>query len=160
MRWQDHLLTLVVLFGVLMMFVIPIYILFFDGLNRFALRPLVRCFQGIRVSKTPSTGDVSFVYHTYRGFLVWFTQDEHRVIAPKDDAEILLKRLLRFNLTWGMLSYGVIFIPIISYGNYLAQRRSITHQSKNENHSMEVAKCSSTVELGEPFELSRVYRRR
>jgi hypothetical protein len=78
----------------------------------------------------PEPGDVKFIYHTYRGLLLWFTQTEHRVFAHPEDAEKLLKRLLRFNLTWGMLSYGFVFIPVVSYGNYRAQLRSIRQQAE------------------------------
>ena len=41
---------------------------------------------------------------------------------------MLLARLLRFNLTWGMLSYGLLFVPFLAIGNYLAQKRSIEKQ--------------------------------
>jgi hypothetical protein len=128
MTWQEHLLIVVVFIGVLMMFAIPIYILFFGGVENFAERPLQRCFRGIQLKNSPSSGDVTFVYHTYRGFLLWFIQDEHCVCASADDAEKLLKRLLRFNLTWGMLSYGMLFVPLIAYGNYAAQMRSLRQQ--------------------------------
>jgi hypothetical protein len=36
--------------------------------------------------------------------------------------------LLRFNLTWGMLSYGLLFVPLLAIGNYFAQKRSIAKQ--------------------------------
>ena len=70
------------------------------------------------------------MYHTYRGFLVWFVQEEHRVCAPPEDAKILLARLLRFNLTWGMLSYGLLFVPLFAIGNYVVQKRSIETQER------------------------------
>lgn len=78
----------------------------------------------------PQHGDVCFVYHTYRGFLVWFVQDEHHVCAPPEDARSLLTRLLRFNLTWGMLSYGLLFVPLLAISNYVAQKRSIEKQER------------------------------
>ena len=83
------------------------------------------CHGGVK-----QAGDVSFVYHTYRGFLIWAVQEEHRVIAPPDDALILLKRLLRFNLTWGMMSYGMLFIPLLASAAYFAQKRSIKQQQR------------------------------
>jgi hypothetical protein len=127
MPWQDRLLISFSLLLVLLAVVFVVYLLF-GGLNTFALRPLRRCFEGLDLHETPAGGDVSFVYHTYRGLLFWFTQTEHRVFAPPEDAQRLLKRLLRFNLTWGLLSWGVLFIPFFAYGNYLAQRRSIEKQ--------------------------------
>jgi hypothetical protein len=99
-----------------------------EALGPFALQPLRRCYDGIRLRKTPGPGDVSFVYHTYRGLLLWAMEDEHQVIAPAEDAERLLGRLLRFNLTWGLLCHGMIFIPFLAVGNYYVQRRSIRKQ--------------------------------
>lgn len=128
MPWQDRVLIGFALLSVLLAAVFVIYLLF-GGLYSFARKPLERCFEGIDLHDTRMAGDVSFVYHTYRGLLLWFTQTEHHVIAPQKDAEKLLKRLLRFNLTWGLLSYGVLFIPIVAYSNYLAQRRSIQRQA-------------------------------
>lgn len=98
------------------------------GLYSFALRPLQRRFEGIELHDKLKPGDVHFVYHTYRGLLLWFTMSEHHVIAPAADAEKLLRRLLWFNLTWGMLSYGMLFIPLLALLNYFAQRRSIHQQ--------------------------------
>jgi hypothetical protein len=129
MPWQDRLLIGAVLLLVVLSVVFVIY-LATGGLYSFARRPLERCFEGIRLHAMPEPGDVTFVYHTYRGLLLWFTQTEHRVVAPPEDAEKLLKRLLRFNLTWGLLSYGLIFIPFVSYGNYRAQLRSIRQQAE------------------------------
>lgn len=106
---------------------VPLYLLF-GGLRTFALGPLRRCYEGIEVHESPQPGDVVFVYHTYRGLLLWFTQDEHRVAAPRAEAERLLGRLLRFNLTWGMLSYGMLFIPLFAVSNYYSQRRAIREQ--------------------------------
>jgi hypothetical protein len=91
---------------------------------------LVRCFRGVRLHEYPEPGDVRAVYQTYRGLLIWFVQDEHLIFAPLADAEILLGRLLRFNLTWGMLSYGCLFIPILAVGNYRAQMRLIRRQAQ------------------------------
>lgn len=118
-------------FGILILLIIvgvPVFV-FSGGLRSFALKPLQRRFEGIELHSVAQDGDVTFVYHTYRGFLLWFVQTEHRVIAPASDAEKLLGRLLRFNLTWGLLSYGVIFIPFLAIGNYYAQLRSIRKQS-------------------------------
>ena len=129
MTWSDRFLILFVIFVVPAVLIgLPIYLLS-GGLRTFALRPLQRCYEGIKAHDRPQQGDVVFVYHTYRGLLVWFTQDEHRVYAPPADAEKLLGRLLRFNLTWGMLSRGLIFIPFLALGNYFSQRRAIERQA-------------------------------
>lgn len=120
-----------ILFGVAILLILiafPLYLLF-GGLRTFALRPLRRCYDNIETHESPSPGDAVFVYHTYRGLLFWFTQDEHRIAAPPAEAERLLGRLLRFNLTWGMLSYGMFFIPFVAVGNYYSQRRLIRGQA-------------------------------
>ncbi|MFN0198114.1 MAG: hypothetical protein ACKVT0_15310 [Planctomycetaceae bacterium] len=119
------------LFGILVLLILiafPLYLLF-GGLRTFALRPMRRCYDGIETHDTPLRGDAVFVYHTYRGLLLWFTQDEHRVAAPPAEAERLLGRLLRFNLTWGMLSYGMFFIPWLAVGSYFSQRQAIRRQA-------------------------------
>lgn len=113
---------------VLILVLVPLYLLF-GGLRSFALRPLRRRFAGLRLHETPEPGDVLLVYHTYRGLLLWVTQDEHRVFAPPQDAERLLGRLLRFNLSWGMLSCGLLFIPLVAVSSYYGQRRSIREQA-------------------------------
>jgi hypothetical protein len=127
MPWQDRLFIGLVFLAIVFCAVFVIYLMT-GGLYSFARRPLERCFEGIQLHGTRQPGDVSFVYHTYRGLFLWFTQSEHRVNAPYDDAERLLKRLLRFNLTWGMLSYGMLFIPFMACGNYRQQLRHIREQ--------------------------------
>lgn len=129
MSFLERLPFILFAVGVLLVLVVfPLYLLF-GGLRTFALKPLRRCFDGIRLHESPEPGDVLLVYHTYRGLLLWVTQDMHRVFAPVADAERLLGRLLRFNLTWGMLSYGLLFIPFLAAGSYYAQHRSIREQS-------------------------------
>ncbi len=112
----------------LTIFVLPFYLVFGGGIAKFALRPLKRCFNGTEPRETPERGDVSFTYHTYRGLLIWVTQDEHNVHASCDDARTILRRLLRFNLTWGMLSYGLLFVPFLAIGNYKRQMKIIEQQ--------------------------------
>jgi hypothetical protein len=129
MPFVERLPFILLAVGILLVLIVfPLYLLF-GGLRTFALKPLHRCFDGIGLHQDPQPGDVLLVYHTYRGLLLWVTQDEHRVLAPAADAERLLGRLLRFNLTWGMLSCGLLFIPFLAVGNYYAQRRSIREQS-------------------------------
>lgn len=115
----------------LMIFVVPFYLVFGGGMARFGLSALRRRFDGIQVHEQPTFGDVSFVYHTYRGLLIWSTQDEHVVHAPPEDAEKLLKRLLRFNLTWGMISSALLFVPFLAISNYRTQLNSIRTQARS-----------------------------
>lgn len=124
----ERILILFVLIAVPLTFIgVPIFV-FMGGIQKFALKPLQKRFAGLNLHESLQPGDVEIVYHTYRGFLVWFVQDEHRIYAPPADARLLLTRLLRFNLTWGMLSYGLLFVPLLAIGNYHAQKRSIENQ--------------------------------
>lgn len=128
MTTGEYFLFAFVLMAIPLIFIgVPIAV-FTGRLKKFALRPLERAFEGIDWHLEPQPGDVFFVYHTYRGFRIWAIQTEHRVNAPADQALMLLKRLLRFNLTWGMMSAGMLFIPFVSLGNYYAQRRAIERQ--------------------------------
>lgn len=130
MTWGERLLILFVVVAVPLTFIgVPIFVLM-GGIQKFALRPLQRCFASCDLHPCLKPGDVSFVYHTYRGFLLWSVQDEHRVFASPADAKILLKRLLRFNLTWGLLGYGFLFIAPLAVLNYYAQKRSIAEQER------------------------------
>ncbi len=126
----ERLLILFVMIAVPLTFIgVPIFV-FTGGIQKFALKPLQKRFAGLDLHESMEPGDVGFVYLTYRGFLVWFVQDEHRVYAPPADARLLLTRLLRFNLTWGMLSYGLLFVPLIAIGNYYVENRSIENQER------------------------------
>lgn len=129
MSISERILIIFVLIAVpFTLIVLPIYLLT-GGLRKFGLRALERRFEGLQLRKQPLAGDVFLVYHTYRGFLLWSWQEEHRGFASERDARELLKRLLRYNLSWGLLSYGMIFIPFLAIGNYYAQKRSIESQA-------------------------------
>jgi hypothetical protein len=97
-------------------------------LNRLADGARSRAFDGLKVQDGPGPGLVLVVFHTYYGFIVFGVQTEHRFWAPPDDAREALWRLHRFNLTWGLLARGGPLIPPLSFGNYLAQKRSIRQQ--------------------------------
>ena len=130
MPLEDRLLFLFLAIMVPVTFIgVPLFV-FTGGIQKFALRPLQRRFAGLELHESHQPGDVSFSYHTYRGFLLWFVQEEHQVFAPPDDARRLLARLLRFNLTWGMLGYGMLFVPFLAIGNYFAQKRSLDRQQQ------------------------------
>lgn len=120
----------VVLASLAILVLVPFYLLT-GGLRTFALKPLERCYEGIHLCPPGDPWGVHLVYHTYRGLVLWITQDEHNIVAPAADAERLLGRLLRFNLTWGMLSFGIVFVPILAIANYFAQRRSIARQVRS-----------------------------
>lgn len=98
------------------------------GFQTIALKPLQRRFEGIELHDQQYESDVVIRYHTYRGFLIWLIQDEHVVATNADDAKKLLGRLLRFNLTWGLLSYGAILVPLFAIPCYFSQLRSIRRQ--------------------------------
>ena len=105
------------------------YFLFFGGAERFCRKSLFQKYDGLDVHETQQPGDVQFVYHTYRGLFLWFIQEEHRVSATPEDARTLLGRLLRFNLSYGLLSYGLVFVPFLAVGNYITQLRSVNKQA-------------------------------
>ena len=103
-------------------------LLIYRGYEGLARRSLRRKYAGLEVHEVRQPGDVILTYHTYHGFLVWFTQTTHQMSLPPNDARKLLGRLLRFNLAWGLCTYGALFIPPLAIANYIAQRRSITDQ--------------------------------
>lgn len=103
-------------------------LLLFRGYEGLARNALVRCYRGLSLHDIPGTGDVVLTYHTYHGLVAWFTQTTHQVVLPAEEARLLLGRLLRFNLTWGLLTWGAAFVIPLSLGNYFAQRRSISVQ--------------------------------
>jgi hypothetical protein len=104
----------------------------FRGYEALARRSLRKKYAGLEVLAIPQAGDVFLAYDTYHGFLAWCTPMPHHVALPPDDARKLLGRLLRFNLLWGLLCPGVVFIPLLAICNYLAQRRSIAAQETRE----------------------------
>jgi hypothetical protein len=91
---------------------------------------LERLYAEFSDDDTPAADRVEFVFHTYNGFLFYVMQREHRFRLAPDRARELLWRLHKFNLTWGMLAYGVLVIPLLSYGNYLAQKSRIRKQER------------------------------
>lgn len=87
-----------------------------------------RAFEGVQVHHSPGPGLVEVIFHVYSGVLVFTRQVEYRFWATPDNARLVLWRLHRFNLAWGLFAYGALFIPLLSIGNYLAQRRRISRQ--------------------------------
>ena len=72
----------------------------FRGYERLARQSLERKYGDLVIHPDPQPGDVILTYHTYHGFIAWFTQTPHHVALPPEDARRLLGRLLRFNLMW------------------------------------------------------------
>lgn len=132
MSFLDGFIIVIMSIAVIgVLIVLPCYLVACGGIMNYGLRPLQHCFDGITLRTSPQKGDVSLTYHTYRGVLAWATQEEFAGYTTPQEARTLLKRLLKFNLTWGMLSYGLIFIPLLAIGNYLAQMRSVRIQTES-----------------------------
>ena len=108
--------------------VVALALLLYFGCERFARRSLKRAYEGLDTHGTAVPDDVMLVYHTYHGFVIWNVQSEHRVTLPAEDARQLLGRLLRFNLTWGLIARGGILIAPLAIYNFAIQRNSILEQ--------------------------------
>jgi hypothetical protein len=103
---------------------------FYRWLKRLARLAQQRVYEGLMIYPEPGPGLVSVVFHTYYGFVAFVTQTDHQFWASPDDARLVLWRLHRFNLTWGLFAPGMVLIPILSLANYLVQRRSIRKQEE------------------------------
>jgi hypothetical protein len=107
---------------------VALILFFFRRYEGLAQRALLRKYDGMTLHAAREPGDVVLVFHTYHGVLAWFTQTPHVVALSPEDARVLLGRLVRFNLTWGLLACGGLFVPPLSLINYIGQRRAITAQ--------------------------------
>lgn len=86
------------------------------------------------VTKDESGPLVEICFHTYAGFLVVFSQTEHKVVLPAQQALALLRSLHRYNLLRCLVPYpGILFVPLLSYSEYLAQQRRV--QAAIRNHT-------------------------
>lgn len=95
----------------------------------FGLDAMLRCYEGIEVRGKPLDGDVLLHYYTVRGLIAFFVQNEHRVYATEADARLLLWRLFKFNMTWGLLPICVlVYMPPLAILNYWIEKRSIRKQ--------------------------------
>lgn len=52
----------------------------------------------------------------------------HHFFATPESARELLGRMLRYNLTKGLLAYGGLLIPLLAIPNYWIRRRAIRRQ--------------------------------
>lgn len=124
----EELMPLAAVVGVVVILIAVVYLFLSGQVSQFFAARLARRFDGLTIRETPAEGDVQLVYHTYCGLLIWFSQTEHVVYGPPDDLRLLLKRLLGWNLTWGMLSAGLVFIPFLSLISYLGQLQALRKQ--------------------------------
>ena len=102
-----------------------VYFLCTGGSKNLFLKKLYKNYEGLGIRQNPQVGDVQLVYHTYRGILLWFIQEEHRVFASRGDAMTLLNRLLRFNLTFGLMTPWFFLVPFLALGNYFSQKKKL-----------------------------------
>jgi hypothetical protein len=93
-----------------------------------SVRSQSRVFEDLTVFQSPAPGLVGVVFHTYSGLLVFVQQVEYRFWATPDDARTILARMNKYNLTRGFFAYGALVIPLLSIGNYWAQKRRIVQQ--------------------------------
>lgn len=92
-------------------------------------RAKAKLFNDAKVATTAMPGSVFVKFHVYCGLIVFCRQSEYQFWAPPDDARLVLSRMNRFNFTWGFFAYGALIIPILSLGNYWAQRFRISRQA-------------------------------
>jgi hypothetical protein len=71
---------------------------------------------------------VHFEFHTYHGMIAFVEQTGHSILRPATQARWLLRKFLRFNLTWGLFALGFPVIPLLSYFEYRSQMKSINKQ--------------------------------
>jgi hypothetical protein len=129
---MDRLLGFLVLAA---MIGVPVFFLWgkraFDRAADESLRRIYAAAERQARAFGPSTPEVSFVYHTYSGILLYVHQAEHRFSLPQPVAESTISALFQHTLKFGFLSYGALLIPVLAYFNYLAQRRSIAKQGRS-----------------------------
>jgi len=119
----------IILFGCVIVAVLAfVFLRFYRRYESLAQAALERSYKDLTAHSVPLVGDVILLFHTYHGLVFWFTQTKHHIALPPDDARVLLGRLARFNLKWGLVTYGALFVPILTVSNYVAQRRSIARQ--------------------------------
>ena len=125
MQDSDSLLSL--LFGAAVLAVFAgVAWLILRGFERLAQNALQRCYCDLPEEAAEIPVELCFI--TYHGLLAWFTQvSHHRQLSP-EAARVLLGRLLRFNLTWGMLTPGVFLMLPLCIWSYIQQRRWIAAQ--------------------------------
>lgn len=138
---------LVIAIAVAFVIVLGVFALgLFRAYEFLARRSLERRYADLKIHADPQAGDVILSYVTYHGFIAWFSQTPHHVALPPDDARKLLGRLLRFNLTWGLVTYGCLFILPLALLNYITQRRSIGKQQAAGGIKLEASNTTTAME--------------
>ena len=134
MLFASEFLDRLLIYGVLgLVFVgLPVAViggvLFYRHQQRWTQRAFARIYNGLNTHVQPHAGDVVVQYDTYHGFLVFNVHTAHHAVLPVEDARTLLRRLLWFNLTWGLFAWGSLLIVPLAIFNYIGQQRSVTHQ--------------------------------
>lgn len=72
---------------------------------------------------------VQLTYTRYTMFLFWGEQRTISVALPQKKAELLLRNLLRHNLTRGWFGPWGVFVPFLTLVEYRSQRKSIARQA-------------------------------
>jgi hypothetical protein len=103
---------------------------FYRWYRKRAEMALQRAYAGLEPHWPVGDGEVTLHFHTYYGLFVFFTQIEHQVALPADEARKLLNRLNRYNLVWGLLCPLVVVVPLLSLLHYYGQMRSLSRQEK------------------------------
>lgn len=109
-------------------------------LNR-DVSPNAKIRHALSDTRTPENrlpDDVVVAFHTYLGFLIFWTQTEWRFAVAPDEAKQILWRMHRHNLIWGWICPGALFIPFLSLFSYQAQLWSIRRQTKKLSKSISV----------------------
>jgi hypothetical protein len=109
-----------------------------------------KVYHGIPLYSTPAPDTVFIRFHTYDGFVVWFTQTTHEGYTTPEFARLLLRRLDRYNIIHGLFAAGALLIPIVSYFNYRAQLRSVAAQEADMAAGVVQMELSSEMGLGGP----------
>jgi hypothetical protein len=74
--------------------------------------------------------EVVFKFTTYTGFGIWLVQSTRVYALPHDVAARVLKRLLRHNMTIGLIGPGLVFVPFLSLMEYWQRQREIARQKE------------------------------
>jgi len=127
--WQGKLLAVLTL---LLLIGVPILVI--RGHRRMAgPRGRAKFYKGltdIRRDRVLQPGDVNLVFHTYAGFLVTVMQTRHDVVLPAEQARVLLRRLAKHNLTYGLFAAGAVFIPLLTLAEYWTQSVKIAKAAR------------------------------
>ena len=87
-----------------------------------------KVFDGVEFNNANGPGLVELRYHTYDGILMWFVQTEHHIYLKPNDAREVLRRMLRYNLSWGLLAAGGLLVPLVAIPSYFGQKKTIASQ--------------------------------